>query len=172
MNAHGWKTAMLGVALILAGQFPQALSAQADTSGWLEGMVTLGQKGGAADWWRVTVIDPNGDGVYVEPNAAMNNLYVLRHLKPGTYEVTVTCTSDAPHCGGAYRPQRIFGVAVKPEVRTTLNLVLEPGTNLQEVGHPVVGTEPALVLSQELARLQRQVASLEPAVDSLRRRPH
>lgn len=97
--------------------------AQADTSGWLEGTLTLGQKGGAATFWKITVIAPGGDGVYVTPNTEMNNLYVFRHLKTGTYEVTMTC-SNPGYCGGEYRAQRIFGVVVNPAVRTRLDVTL------------------------------------------------
>ena len=69
-----------------------------------------------------------------------------------------------------HRPQRIFGVVVRPGVRTLLNVVLEKGSTLQEIGRPVVATEPVVVFSQELTKLQRQFARLQAEVDSLKRR--
>ena len=174
MDYHGLKIMLVGLALTVAGQFPQAAFAQTvqvDTSGWLEGTVTLGQAGGEPRWWYVTMIDQNGNGVYVNPDAGMNNLYVFRHVRPGTYDITVTCTTGKDFCG-VYRPQRIFRVVINPNVRTILNVALEQGTALQEVGHPLVATEPVLILSDELTKLQRQLASLQQAVDSLKRRQH
>lgn len=159
---------IVGAALLIACPFARSVVAQADPppSGWLEGIVTFDRAGGApAKYWRVTAIDQAGNGLYTGVDAALRGLYSLRSLKPGTYEVTVTTNGDTE-----YRPQRIFGVVLRPGVRTTLNIVLEKGGTLQEVGRPVVTTEPVLVLSQELVRLQRDLARVQAEVDSLKRR--
>jgi carboxypeptidase family protein len=167
MDNLGLRAAWMGIVLAATWLVPQSAAAQADTSGWLEGTVTYGQ-GFVAEHWTVTAIDQSGNGVYVDVDPAMRGLYTFRSLKPGTYEVRITVNEGVWKTG--YRPQRIFSVVVKPGVRTTLNAVLEKGATVQEIGRPVVATEPVVVVGEELLKMQRRLASLEATVDSLKKR--
>jgi hypothetical protein len=87
----------------------------------------------------------------------MGGLYALRNLPPGVYEVSVLDAYIGP---AKFRPQRLHSVLVKPGVRTVLNITMQPGETLQEIGKPVVVAEPAIIVSEELARLRREIAAL------------
>lgn len=150
---------------------PHGARAQADATpqtaqtGWLEGTV-LSQDGQILKNTRnyktggvtVRVTTDQGTTFEVSTDPKLGGLYSLRNLKPGLYEVTVLDAYIGP---ATFRPQRMHGVLVKPGVRTVLNVQMEPGETLQQIGKPVVATEPALIVSNELARLKREIEALK-----------
>lgn len=68
----------------------------------------------------------------------------------------------------AYAPQRLFGIVVKPGARTVLDIVMHQGTQVEEVGSPVITTNAAIPLSAELAQLQQQAKDLSQQVADLK----
>jgi hypothetical protein len=121
--------------------------------GWLEGTTLTAD--GEPITCKVRVIR-NGKQVASDlSNTSMGGLFEIRDLKPGVYEIR----ANYPMSG--YRPQRIFGVTVKPGVRSTLNIVLNEGSKIEEIGEPVVATEPVIVISQELTRIQKEIDTLK-----------
>jgi len=154
---------VLGGVTLFRGGVPA--TAQTDQSGWLEGTVVskdgevitnsvYSGLGGAT----IRGVRQGGGNFEVTSNYKMGGLFSVRDLKPGIYEISVTngVVRGVKHC-----PQRVFGVLVKPGVRTVLNVKLERGDTLEEIGEPVVATQPAITVSEELARLQRQIDELK-----------
>jgi hypothetical protein len=87
------------------------------------------------------------------PENNMGGLYIVRPLEPGIYEVRV-------HAIHGHRPLRMMGVMIKPGTNI-LNINLSQGTELEERGKPVVARQPAIVIAEELERLQRQIDELK-----------
>ena len=87
--------------------------------------------------------------------------FTFRNLKPGTYELFI----QAAHRRGAsdqpLRPVRVSGIVVEAGKRTVLNVKMEPGQELQEIGKPVLTSQTFVVFSDELARLQAQIDELK-----------
>lgn len=150
--------------LLLRGGVP-ATAQQAAPTGWLEGTVvstdgkvinnpTFNGPGGAF----IRGLRQGGGTFEVTSDYKMGGLFSVRDLKPGIYEVSI---SNGVVNGVKHRPQRIFGVVVKPGARTVLEVKLERGETLEEIGEPAVSTQPAIIISEELARLQRQIDELK-----------
>lgn len=142
-------------------------SANAAEPGWLEGNVK------SADNGLVNHINsPNlpsvpvyvrglldGRQVFsVQVQRDLDGLYVARDIEPGNYELLV---SDAGKGSVKLRPQRIFGVTVKPNVRTKFNIRLNPGSELEEIGKPSVQTETVVVITERLDEVGKQIAELK-----------
>ncbi len=142
-----------------------------ESSGWLEGTV-VDTKGkpvwvlayGVPDY-KVKAIPATGNPSEAEPKPDMGGLFTMKGLRPGVYEILVPATKNAE---GRYRPQRIHGVVVKPGVRTMLNIVVNEGDQLQEIGRPVA-TEYALIVAQELSRLTKQGEQLQRQVEAIQK---
>ena len=84
----------------------------------------------------------DGNVTEAEPKTDMGGLFSMKNLPPGVYEVLV------------------HGVVVKAGVRTMLNVVVNEGAQLQEIGRPVA-TEQALIVARELERPRKQVDSVQ-----------
>jgi hypothetical protein len=104
----------------------------------------------------------DGPGTKTNSDPDKGGFYTLRNLKPGIYEVFVDKTS---HGFGndlvGFRPQHIFGLVVKPDMRTVLNITVHEGEALEEIGNPVVNSEKAIILADELARLGKEIEELK-----------
>ena len=55
------------------------------------------------------------------------------------------------------RPLRVWGIMIKPGVRSLQNLTVHNGEAVEEIGQPEVATQKVIIISQELARLQAQI---------------
>jgi len=151
---------------------PSAAQAQNERGrGWVEGVIVtdrgtpawgtefLGFSGTGA---RITIRPREGNGFVTESRGAVGGLYTFRDLSPGVYELTVDRTWGQLRSEAArYRPQHIFGLVVEADKRTILNITVHEGEALEEVGQPVVESQPAIILSRELARLQAQIDELK-----------
>jgi len=59
-----------------------------------------------------------------------------------------------------YRPQHLFGIAVDSGKRTILNLTVHPGEGLEEIGKPVVRSENAVSVADEILDIRQQLTEL------------
>lgn len=143
-------------------------------NGWLEGTLRKSDSAPVDHRWIVELRLKVKDGEEVtktSPTETQNSLFSARDLKPGVYEIRVYRVIAAATDNEGYRPQRIWGVIVKPGVRSTLDIILHKGNDLEEIGQPTVATQPVVFISQELARPQKQIDSLDSRLkaDSLQR---
>ncbi len=104
-------------------------------------------------------------------DTTMGGFYSIHGLKPGIYDISVTTgywgnTGSAP-----YRPQRILGVLIRPGQRTLLNIVMPLGDTLQETGQSAVLSAPATNVTEELARMQKEIDDLKQQVAALTKTP-
>ena len=139
----------------------------APATGWLEGTITatdgkvLRNHNNFSNNFGAYIRGTRQGGgtfeAYSDPR--MGGLYSVRNLKPGIYEVFVPIAYDERLT--KFRPQHLFGVVVRPGARTVLNITTEPGETLEEVGKPAVGSQPVVILTNELARLQKQIDTLK-----------
>ncbi len=131
-----------------------ASTAQAQHSGWLEGTVLTAENKAVTNPYNcisygltLHEVRQGGGEFTVTSDKKMGGLYlyVAQSLKPGLYEISVM--NGYTNNGDKLRSQRIHGVLIKPGGRmvlnTVLNVVMEPGEALEEVGKPVVSAEPA-----------------------------
>src|SRR4051812_33369156 len=81
---------------------------------WLEGKVE--DEAGQRPLTNVEVVDSNtGERLgYCFSDAVLGRMYSFRAFQPGIYEIRVAATQEG------YKAQRIWGVEVKPGVRTVL----------------------------------------------------
>jgi hypothetical protein len=140
---------------LVCGTLPHAAIAQDDqppAKGWLQGRLLLptGQPLGfmASIGVAVTEIDGHRNGISTGPKSDLGGLYEFRDIAPGVYELTVGGGNvKEAHA----RPLRIWGVVIRPGVRSTLNINLkddEDGSGkLDEIGQPPVPTVPVLIVS-------------------------
>jgi hypothetical protein len=162
----GIATAVLVFTLVLGTtRMVTPAVAQDSRTAWLEGTV-LDENGNPCDGsMTVSVIAPDGRTLGVKmPDANTGGLYSFHDIQPGTYEVRLARNTDHSRA-----PQRVFGVVLLSGQRTILNFVTKPGDGVIETGHPVVVTQPVIVVSQELARLQARIDELEKELASLKR---
>lgn len=157
---------------------PTAATDTAFQYGWLEGTITNSDGHPVQDGYTGTVTGKtvklirHGGGAYsVSSDTTMGGFYSLHGLKPGIYDISVTTgywgnTGSAP-----YRPQRILGVLIRPGQRTLLNIVMPPGDALQETGQSAVVSAPATNVTEELARMQKQIDDLKQQVAALTKTP-
>ena len=111
----------------------------------------------------------HGGGVYVmKSDPTLGGFYSNHELKPGLYDVSVTTGYWGNTGSQPYRPQRILGVLIKPGQRTLLNIVMPAGETLQETGNPVVVSASATNVTDELAKMQKQIDDLKQQVATLR----
>lgn len=151
--------ALLVIIGLLRG--PQPAHAQDEQQmGWLEGTL-LSAEGkpapGSNFETSIKLLNKNGEEIAAcNPDPQLGGLYTFRNIKPGLYEVRVH-----PLNLEGNRPIRVFGVVVKAGVRTPLNLRHKEGKEIDEFGQPAVPTQPVIIISQELARLQQQIDELK-----------
>jgi hypothetical protein len=120
--------------------------------GWLDGFV---DRNGEPDCGTVTVLSKGKQVYRADIDESLNGLYSIRDMRPGIYEIQVRA------CQRGWRPQRIFGVVVKPGVRSILNVTLHEGKELEEIGQPEVPTQPVINISEELTHLQGEIDKLK-----------
>lgn len=128
--------------------------------GWIEGFLT-NKKGvpvHAAYEEEIVLVSKSGKRIEAHSDTQLGGLYSIRNLKPGIYEMFVN-ESEAKIRGEwtNFRPQRIFGVVIKPDVRTILNIEVEEGTGLQQIGEPDIATENVVLISDELKRVKKDI---------------
>lgn len=152
---------------------PFALAQEGQQQGWLEGTVHYddGKPAGSRVMAPInpTTVTLYQDGKsigYEEPNGNMDGLYEFHNLKPGVYEVRVMFDDEVVQ----NRPQRIFGVTIKSGERTVLNIQGSKGSGIEEIGQPTVTTQPVIVVSQELTRLQKAIDALKKEIDALKKK--
>ena len=148
------------VAAVWTASLVAAQEQQATATGWLEGRMHYQDGKPAAPWCRVFSEGKEIKAVY--PDKDMDGLYQFLDLKPGTYELRVPASYG-------HKAVRIWGVLVKPGERTILDVTLHEGQELEEIGEPVVVTQPAIVVSSELARLSMEDGRLSTELDALKK---
>lgn len=163
MGRKRWVPVLTGLLVVLAiGAAPVgSLMAQVQL-GWIEGKVhtDMGEPFGA---W-VTLYTSAGNYLNsMRADTNLDGLFSFTELKPGVYELRVTEVDG-------YRPQRIFGVTVRPGARTLLDVKLQRGTALQEIGEPPVVTRTVIDLEAALAALRRELEELRNRVQALESR--
>lgn len=138
---------------LAVGIFP-ALAQDSVQKGWLEVKVT-NEYGESVDgvfsvhldgqqvWWRNSY------------DTSMPGTYTVRDLKPGIYEVRYKVDG--------HRPVRARGISVPSGTRSALKLTVHKGepNDVEEVGKPAVTTQPVMVITLELARLQKEIDALK-----------
>lgn len=114
--------------------------------GWLEGVV-VNEKGDPGwDWpdYRgavVTLKPRHGKSQHVVIELNKGGYYTFRNIRPGIYELFVDRSFiKVDNKWEQFRPQHIFGVVIKRNQRTVLNLKLHQGKDLEEIGKPTVPT--------------------------------
>ena len=147
----------LVVGCLLAGP---ALADGDMSNGWLEGIVRESNGLPTRGIVQIVILKDGNSITTGLVQTALGGLYTFRGLKPDTYEVQVLL-------GG--RPERIWGVMVKPGVRSHMDIKLVPGVELLEIGKPPLVTEPVVVVSEEIARLQAENAAMEAQVERLKK---
>ena len=126
----------------------------------LEGMAL--DEGGEPLYKRnVTLTIRDQAGELAIPNAGFNpglgGLY-RAELKPGVYEIFITVDAGVE---GQLRPLRVNGVLVKGGKINKLDLTMHQGRKLEVIGAPVETTLPAIIISQKLDDLQKQINDLK-----------
>ena len=101
-----------------------------------------------------------GADVNVQSNPTGGGFFAIRNLKPGTYEMFVQ-TAHHPDKSDPLRPVRVFGITVEEGKRTLLNIKMQPGQELEEIGKPVLTMQKFVNVSEELERLQAQIDELK-----------
>ena len=142
--------------------------------GWLEGTITTEQGNPVQETssnftlGKSIRLTRHGGGSYtIISNLSMGGFYSNHQIKPGIYDISVT-TGYWDNTGSRpYRPQRILGIFIKPAQRTLLNIVMPEGATLQESGEAVVVSAPATNVTDELAKMQKQIDDLKQQVTAL-----
>jgi hypothetical protein len=164
---------ILSVALIHTTQ--TAIAQDEPGLGWIEGVIVTntgqpaakfcaGQPNGfhSCNQAEVTIRSKSGKKISAMNDLDTGGFYTFRNLQPGVYEVFVSKTVQAVRGEWVgYRPQHIFGVAVEPNKRTRLNITVNEGSALEEIGQPIIETQQAIILSEELVRLQSEIDKLK-----------
>ena len=136
-------------------------------TGWIEGTltdingtppVTSGSFGGT--FAVPIVLKAEGNDLKTESNPKGGGFFTFRNLKPGLYELFIEAARP-PDSSDPLRPVHVSGIAVEAGKRTVLNLKMEPGKEVQEIGKPAMSTQKFVVVSEELERLQAQIDELK-----------
>ena len=166
-------TALTLLTSIAYGQTPNSLPADSSSQyGWLEGTITTDhghpvEEGNLGGGKQVKLVR-HGGGVYtIASDQSMGGFYSNHELKPGIYDVSVTTGYWGNTGSQPYRPQRILGILIKPGQRTLLNIVMPKGDTLQETGQPAVISAPDANVTDQLARMQKQIDDLKAQVAAL-----
>lgn len=126
----------------------------------LEGMA-LDEGGEPLYRKNVTLVIRNQAGEEAVPaanfNPGLGGLY-RAELKPGVYDLFVIVGAGVD---GQLRPLRVNGVLVKGGKINKLDLTLHQGRNLEVIGASVETTLPAIIISQKLDDLQKQINDLK-----------
>ncbi len=138
--------------------------------GWLEGTVT--NSDGQAihsdtysnDGKHIKGVRQGGGEFDVQSDTQLGGLYSAKNIRPGIYDIIISKS----YVGNvAYCPERIFGVIVKPGERTVLRIVMDQGDTYEEVGKPAVVSATATNVTDELAKMQKQIDDLKQQVATL-----
>lgn len=176
MRVLGIIFALLVVTLLPPQAICQSASSQAGEQspalGWLEGTIltndghVLSNLAYSPGSKHLHGVRHGGSEFDVQTDNQMGGLYGARNLRPGIYDITV----EEGYVGQTvYAPQRIFGIVVKPGVRTVLNIVMNQGEQVKEIGSPVVATTAAVPISVELAQLHQQISGLKQQIEALKK---
>lgn len=168
MRVLAKATAVFVVSVVIAISltFTPAM-AQDSRTAWLEGTVLDENGNTRGSELVVEAIAPDGKSYGGGPDESVGGLYSIRDIPPGTYEVRLSRDRSVAR-DKVTAPQRIFGVVLAAGQRTTLNIVTRPGDRIIEIGKPAVVTQTAIVVSEELKRLQKRIDELEKQVASLK----
>ena len=100
----------------------------------------------------------------MQSDTQLGGLYSAKNIRPGIYDIIISKS----YVGNvAYCPERIFGVIVKPGERTVLRIVMDQGDTYEEVGKPAVVSATATNVTDELAKMQKQINDLKQQVATL-----
>jgi hypothetical protein len=132
-------------------------------TGWIEGTITdtngtppvIGGSLGVP-----IALKAEGNDVKSASNPSGGGFFAFRNLKPGLYEVFIDA-AHPPDSGQPLRPVHVSGIAVEAGRRTVLNVKMQPGQELEEIGKPTMTTQKFVVVSEELERLQAQIDELK-----------
>jgi hypothetical protein len=134
-------------------------------TGWIEGTIT--DTNGTPPY--ATGVFDNGvaitlkaakEDVHTLSNPTKGGFFSFRNLTPGLYELFIDA-ARVPGGGDRLRPVRVSGVAVEAGKRSILNVKMQPGKDLEEIGKPAMATQEFVVVSEELKRLQAQIDELK-----------
>jgi len=165
-SALAVAVATVGIGMLSVSALHRDVAAQAPAAqtGWLEGFLR-NEAGTTVLSGRVSVLRNGQVVAAVDASRTEGGYYGFRNLKPGIYEVRATDPMWHKH-----RALRVWGVVVKADARTSLDLTMEAGGDrpMQEIGKPTVETTPVIPLSQKLAHLQAQIDDLKKQQAALR----
>jgi hypothetical protein len=135
-------------------------------TGWIEGTITDTNGNppyalGAFDNGVSIALKADGKDLNMYSDPAKGGFFSFRNLKPGLYEVFIDAARPPRGGSDRLRPVRVSGVAVEAGKRTILNVKMQPGKELEEIGKPAMATQEFVVLSEELKRLQAQIDELK-----------
>ena len=132
-------------------------------TGWIEGTITdvNGIPPVVAGSMAVPIVlKAEGEDVKTGSNPTAGGFFTFRNLKPGVYEVFIEA-AHPPDSPQPLRPVHVSGVVVESGKRTVLNVKMQPGQELEEIGKPAMATQKFVVISEELERLQAQIDELK-----------
>ena len=167
------RSAVMGLCLGIAiSVVPPATFGESERgTGWVEGVILTERRvpaeayaaGGGVGAKISIVPTKGGQGLFTHTDPTKGGFYTFRNLEPGVYEVYVdkSLAKTKSRQELTLHPQHIFGVIVEPDKRTLLNITVQTGDEIEEVGKPDVPTEPATVLVHELAYLKKENADLK-----------
>ena len=160
----------------LTTAMPSALAQTSVDLGWVEGVLVTEHGGPATSFCmgetanEAYIVLQDGEGRRHETkiDLSLGGYYSFRDLKPGVYEIFVKKTEQ---CSGnektTYRPQHIFGVIVEPAKRTKMDITVHGGSELEEIGQPLVVNEDAIIISEYLRQLGESLSELQYTVKEL-----
>lgn len=108
-----------------------------------------------------------GEDVYVNRfQGDLGGLYRIE-LKPGIYDIFVDNTRPDLV---KLRPLRINGVMVKGGEINKIDITMHKGEALEVIGEPVEPTLSAIIISQKLEEMQKQIDDLKKQVEELKKK--
>lgn len=154
-RCFNWKYQIAFVLFLNFILLMSAFAQERPNEGWLEGTVHTSD-GDAADY--TAYVSAHIDGKLIAKDSCdsgLDGFYEIRNLKPATYEIRVKRGKEG------WSPQRIFGVLIEPGKRSILNITLNSGSKLEEIGEPAVSSQSVIIISKEIERLQQEIDSLK-----------
>ena len=94
--------------------------------------------------------------------------YHIEGLKKGLYQMVVTPYND--EVGKRDRVKRYLGLLIKPGKPLQLNVKLSKGQGVEQVGEDAVEYPNVIIVSEELAKLHKEIDDLKARVEELKKK--
>lgn len=153
--------ATLTVSLAASAQIPRPIGKTV-----LEGMA-MDDNGEPLYKQSLEIIISDSAGEVVHTYGFEAGLGGLYHYEPkaGVYSIFI---KPGGNTIGRLRPLRLNGVLVRAGKVNKLNITMHSGSALEEIGAPIEPTLPAIIISEKLDSLQKQVDVLKAQVAALK----